>query len=276
MVVDTVRASLSGSEDSSEHVSAYLRAMRRLMARTPGAAWVLVHHAGWQDGETQRKRGRGSSAWRGNCDATLYLEAGEYDADRGEAALTLKALKVRDGERPTPLALLRRRVTLSQADRDGVPLTSCIVIADPRSRADREASVVAAVRADEQALDLRTLRVLVDHPDVTTSQDRIRVLLGGVSAREFEIVRAAKCLPWETLNAVLGRIGRIIHTVVHEADSWPFGIHDDRFFSTRHMFPDAPEHGRQSRRHEHDLDVQLWTLCGAGGLGQSSEQQIWC
>ena len=87
---------MTGSEDSSEHVSAFLRAGRRLMARTPGAAWCLVHHAGWQDGDSARKRERGSSAWRGNCDATLYLEAGEYDTERGEALLTLRVLKVRD------------------------------------------------------------------------------------------------------------------------------------------------------------------------------------
>ena len=70
-IIDTVRASMTGPEDNSEHVSAYLRAMRRLMARVPGAGWTLVHHAGWQDSDAARKRERGSSAWRGNCDATL-------------------------------------------------------------------------------------------------------------------------------------------------------------------------------------------------------------
>ena len=110
LVVDTVRASLSGSEDSSESVSAYLRSVRRLMTRVPGAATLLLHHSGWQDGDAKRKRERGSSAFRGNVDATLYLEAETYDAERGEARLILRALKVRDGERPAPLSLIRRRV----------------------------------------------------------------------------------------------------------------------------------------------------------------------
>ncbi|MPY89611.1 MAG: AAA family ATPase, partial [Luteitalea sp.] len=68
IVVDTVRMSLAGSEDSSENVSSYVRAIRRLLEHIPKAGAVLVHHAGWQDGESKRKRERGSSAWRGNVD----------------------------------------------------------------------------------------------------------------------------------------------------------------------------------------------------------------
>ncbi len=93
VIIDTVRASLAGNEDSSEHVAAYLRAVRRLLLCVPGAAALLTHHAGWQDGDTPRKRERGSSAWRGNVDITLYLEAGDYDPDRGEACLTLRTCR---------------------------------------------------------------------------------------------------------------------------------------------------------------------------------------
>jgi hypothetical protein len=44
VVIDTVRASMTGSEDSSEHVSAYLRAARRIMATVPGpgASWLIT------------------------------------------------------------------------------------------------------------------------------------------------------------------------------------------------------------------------------------------
>ena len=57
MIIDTVRASLIGSEDGSESVSAYLRAVRRLLAPYPEAAGLLAHHAGWQDGEHGREAG---------------------------------------------------------------------------------------------------------------------------------------------------------------------------------------------------------------------------
>src|SRR5262249_41634395 len=59
LIFDTVRASMTGSEDSSEHTAAYLRAVRRILATCPGAAAILAHHAGWQDGDQSRKRERG-------------------------------------------------------------------------------------------------------------------------------------------------------------------------------------------------------------------------
>ena len=62
-----------------EHVSAYLRAVRRILSSLPDAGALLVHHAGWQgEGKSSRQRERGSSAWRGNVDGTWYLK-GEDD-----------------------------------------------------------------------------------------------------------------------------------------------------------------------------------------------------
>lgn len=175
VIIDTVRASMAGSEDSSEHVSAYLRAVRRIMAIVPEAAAILAHHAGWQDGDTQRRRERGSSAWRGNCDATLYLEAGDYDAGRGEAPLTLRTLKVRDTEKPEPLHLIRRRVTLDVCDSRGRPVTSCVIGQDHLTSADREAQAQAVAREAQHDLDLRILRLMAEQPALCSSQDNIRV-----------------------------------------------------------------------------------------------------
>jgi hypothetical protein len=186
LCIDTVRASLAGSEDSSEDVAAYLRAVRRIMTRVPGAAALLAHHAGWQDGDQQRKRERGSSAWRGNCDTTLYLEAGTYDPDRGEAQLTLRTLKSRDGEKPPPLPLIRRRVELAEMAADGGPVTSCVIDSDRRSREDREAERVAAVEATDHAVDLAVLRAMQDYP-AATNITRLRPYVG----QRTELVTAA-------------------------------------------------------------------------------------
>jgi hypothetical protein len=175
-IIDTVRASMAGSEDSSEHVSAYLRAVRRLTVAVPQTAIVLAHHAGWQDGEQQRKRERGSSAWRGNCDITLYLEAGAYDSDRGAAELTVRALKMRDDERPAPLHLLRQRVELCESHH-GDPVTSCVIATDRRSREDRTAAPVATVEQHDRLTDLQMLQAINDRPAMATSQDRLGVML---------------------------------------------------------------------------------------------------
>jgi hypothetical protein len=177
IVIDTVRASLTGSEDSSDHVSGYLRAVRRIVGHAPEAAIILAHHAGWQDGENARKRERGSSAWRGNCDATLYLEAGSYDATRGEAPLTLRTIKVRDGEPPGPLHFVRRRVDLELAGRDGAPLSSCIIAPDSRSREHREADRAAAVEASLREIDQVVLKAMRDYP-AATSISKLRPYVG--------------------------------------------------------------------------------------------------
>lgn len=168
IVIDTVRASLAGSEDSSEHVSAYLRAVGRIVATVPTAAIVLAHHAGWQDGKYQKKRERGSSAWRGNCDATLYLEA---DLGTDRTPLTLQTLKVRDGERPAPLHLIRRRVELPEsagADIRRGPVTSCVIESDERTREDRDAERAASVEATLRTVDLSALRAIRDYPAATS------------------------------------------------------------------------------------------------------------
>lgn len=178
VIVDTVRASLHGSEDSSESVSAYLRATRRLLDALPGAGALLVHHAGWQDGEQQKKRERGSSAFRGNVDATLYLEAGAYDPQTESAPLTLTTHKVRDGERPTPVHMVRQRVTFTDTDAHGKPLTSCVIDPDHRSAADLAAERQAKADEAEHADDLRILRAIAEHPEAT-SQDRLRLITRG-------------------------------------------------------------------------------------------------
>ena len=177
LVIDTVRASLSGSEDSSESVSAYLRVVRRIAAGCPGAATVLVHHTGWQDGEGKRKRERGSSAFRGNVDITAFLEGGTFDADRGEADVTLTTLKVRDAERPPPLRLIRRRVELNEDNGHGQPVTSCVIDSDRRSREERDAEQVQEAEASHRETDEQVLKAMRDYP-AATSQARLRAYLG--------------------------------------------------------------------------------------------------
>jgi AAA domain-containing protein/primase-like protein len=197
IIIDTVRQSLAGSEDNSEIVSAYLRAVRRLLHRAPEAAALLVHHSGWQDTDARRQRERGSSAWRGNVDGTLYLEVGE-ELERGAVRLTLSALKVRDGELPAPLHLIRKPVDIDQVDADGRPMSTCIIERDPRSRQERDAETQAAANAAMRAQDLAVLRGIADKPDLATSIRAIRAIVGA----RYEIVSDAvtRCIGHEWLK----------------------------------------------------------------------------
>lgn len=196
LIVDTVRASLSGSEDNSEPVSAYLRVIRRLMAQLPGAAAILSHHAGWQDGDNARKRERGSSAWRGNADTTLYLETAPYDREKGEAELTLRTLKVREGEDPPPLRLLRQRVDLHQVDRHGRPVTSCIIQRDTRSADDVAADRVHAEEHAQRQTDLQLLRFIQQHTRLAGSKESIRTGIGLRRSAVYESVARLLQLEW--------------------------------------------------------------------------------
>jgi chromosome segregation and condensation protein ScpB len=180
LAIDTVRASLSGSEDSSSDVSAYLRAIRRVLATLPGAGCLLNHHTGWQDGETQKKRERGSSAFRGNVEITLFLEVTD-ESDSSSVHLEIQTLKARDSERRVPLRLIRQRVDLLAMDRFGQPLSSCVIEQDPRTYqeivAERAAASAAAAKTKQEALTRQVLTVIRDH--APTSQTTIRGLVGG-------------------------------------------------------------------------------------------------
>ncbi|MBZ0103108.1 MAG: AAA family ATPase [Thermoanaerobaculia bacterium] len=176
VIVDTVRASLAGSEDSSEGVSAYLRAIRRILATCPRAGCILAHHAGWQDGETRRRRERGSSAWRGNCDATFYLSAEGAEGD--DVRVEWQTLKLRDAERPAPLRLIRRRVELTgRTTASGFPATSCVMVSDAATPGDDQAARAAKLEAEEAEIDRRILAALTGRDDVT-SLYKLRILAG--------------------------------------------------------------------------------------------------
>jgi hypothetical protein len=197
VVIDTIRASLVGSEDHSEDVAAYLRAVRRLLAPYPGAGALLAHHAGWQDGETRRRRERGSSALRGNVDGTLYLEVTDENRELGVAMLTLTALKVRDEARPAPLRLLRTTVTLQTVDADGRSHRTCRIETDPRSRqdvADEQARVTAQAEAD---LDQRAYDLIAK--GAITSVRMLRLLLGvgadGAQGAVARLIMAGRVRP---------------------------------------------------------------------------------
>lgn len=178
--IDTVRASLHGSEDSSADVSAYLRAVRRILAPHPEAGALLAHHTGWQDGDTKRKRERGSSAFRGNVEITVFLEATD-ESDPNEVKLELKTLKARDSDKRVPLRLIRKKVDVLGLNKFGQPLSSCTIERDPRTYkevvAENEAQKEAAAEAEDNALLKKLLSVVRDN-EVTSLTD-MRALVGG-------------------------------------------------------------------------------------------------
>jgi hypothetical protein len=177
IMVDTISASLAGSENSAEVVAAYLRAVRRIAAPYPQAAVILAHHAGWQDGEQPKRRERGSSAFRGNVDGSLYLDVTAENGELGTADLTLTVSKGRDYEKAAPLRLQRIRVNLALINpQTGRPFTSCLMQTDPRTRMDLDAEVTRKEQDAQAELDAQALKFIRSAKGVS-SVDQLRALL---------------------------------------------------------------------------------------------------
>ena len=84
---------------------------------------------------------------------------------------------------------MRRRVEIpGLVDRWGNAVTSCVVESDHRSREDREAEQTRTAEAEGRVLDIRTLKVIVERPDLATSLDKIRLALGLARPVAYESV----------------------------------------------------------------------------------------
>lgn len=175
VVIDTVRRAMTGSDSDDSQVAAFLRAVSRVMVEAPQAACMSLHHSGWVAGDPAKKRERGSSVWRGNSDAVLYLESVGATADRSEVRLELSTLKVRNVAQPPPLHLVRRRVYIEGFDEFGDPRTSCIVERDPRSHSDRQAEAEAAKQSEADKVLLEVLEVIRDHAPKNRDELRARI-----------------------------------------------------------------------------------------------------
>jgi hypothetical protein len=147
IIVDTLRATLAGSEDASDNIAGYVNALRAVLAdEAPDACAIVTHHSGWGDNEqrTTKRRERGSSAIRGNSDCVLLLEK-NGDLGNGEQRLILSTLKCRDGSAEPRLALRRLTVEVTDdagnvmRDNYGRTVTSCMVRNDdgPTPEQDR-------------------------------------------------------------------------------------------------------------------------------------------
>lgn len=137
IIIDTVSASLVGDENSSSQIADYLRAIRRVQAQeAPLAGTLLIHHTGWQDGESPKLRERGSSALRGNVDVSLLLKSGGGPVGE-KAPLQLLWQKVRESKQPAPRYMFLVPIELDYKDHWGNMENSCIIEPDTRTARER-------------------------------------------------------------------------------------------------------------------------------------------
>lgn len=120
VIVDTLHRNMSGDENSSQDIGAFLANLDAYF-RSPalGAAVLVVHHAGHGD----KGRARGSSSIRGAMDAEFSTSPGH------DKEVTLSCHKSKDFEPFAPMGFRIEPMTLGDCwiDEDGEPLTSVIL-----------------------------------------------------------------------------------------------------------------------------------------------------
>jgi len=170
IVIDTLaRAITPGDENSSQDMGKVVKSAELLKEKT-GACVLLIHHTG----KNAAQGARGHSSLRAAIDTEIEITK-EEDADVIEA----KATKQRDMEvGRTFLYRLRERVL--GEDRDGDPVTTCVVEqadggAEPR-RAKVKGKAEIALQALQTAIErhgvTRTGSDYPDQPSVTEDQWR--------------------------------------------------------------------------------------------------------
>jgi hypothetical protein len=149
VIIDTLAANFGPGDEN--HASEMQLAIAGACHAAPGAAVLLVHHVG----HGQAERERGSYALVAAADVRVQAS---YDELAKVVELGWKKLK--DDERPEPLAFNWRKVPLEWEDEDGEELTSVVLErldgARPAPRAPR-----AVALGKNQDLALKALRTLL-------------------------------------------------------------------------------------------------------------------
>jgi RecA-family ATPase len=117
LIVDTVNNHMSGDENAAKDVRAMVNSCSTA-ASALGATTVFVHHTGVS--ETAQGRERGSSAWRGGLDFSIYVSR------TTDKAIKIEAKKVKDDKEPEPIYGTLKPVALGWHDEDGEEISGAV------------------------------------------------------------------------------------------------------------------------------------------------------
>lgn len=153
VIIDTYACATSGDEKDAASVNAAYRGMR-LLRDAFGATIVYVDHEG-----KDRERGQtGSQRKKDNADVQMHVEL----IEGSDGMLTVRPVKMKAEEKPTPLTLQTKRVSFFNS-RTQEMRTSLVLISTGKAEAraaSNEARAERLSRRQRQALD-----ALTDLPD---------------------------------------------------------------------------------------------------------------
>ena len=124
IVIDTLARHLNGDENSTQHMSEFIRLVDGLRYSFPDSTALIVHHTG--NNAEANGRSRGSSALKAAMDFEIQCMSG-----------TLTFTKLKDGEPPPPVEFKLQVVDLGY-DADGEPVTSCVPVYGEKSAKNRQ------------------------------------------------------------------------------------------------------------------------------------------
>ena len=128
VIVDTLNATLFGSENSDEDMSAYMRKLQSIKTAF-NCAVIVIHHLAKKDSSGAR----GHGAFLGGLDALFNLKVNEAQN------LILTVAMMRDGPKGAVLVSRLKEVMIGQDD-EGEDITSCVV-ADVGSAGNKNAGI---------------------------------------------------------------------------------------------------------------------------------------
>ena len=150
IVIDTLARNFGpGDENSTSDMGVFIRAADQLRSKYR-AAILLIHHSGHGD----KNRARGAMALKGALDFEYRLIHGD------DSLIRMECHKIKDFEKPTPMAFCIRSVELPMLDDLGLQITSAVLDA-----VDYEPPLKAttAGRGKNQKMALDVLRDLIKH-----------------------------------------------------------------------------------------------------------------
>lgn len=193
IIIDTLARNFGpGDENSTQDMSKFVQAADALRASSQ-ATVLIVHHSG----HSEKGRARGAMALKGALDA-------EYRLDKDETGvIRLEATKMKEADKPAPLAFRIKTVDLSQFAEDG--RTMCSAVLESTSYAPPPQTGKAG-QGKHQINGLRILRDLLDEVRRKYTTEGKDPATARVSMDEWKKAMKAKGIPYQRISDVVSSL----------------------------------------------------------------------
>ncbi len=156
VVLDTLNRSIEGDENSSEDMTAYIRAAG-VIQEAFGCAVIVVHHCG-----VEGKRPRGHTSLEGAVDVQIAVKRDDA------GTITAKVERAKDGPEGDEICSRLEAMEVG-VDEDGTPITSCVIVP-----ADKEAGTPQRKVSGQAKVALDLLgRAIVDAGEIPPASNHI-------------------------------------------------------------------------------------------------------